>query len=78
MVWSCYYWSGNTSLTEKADIGEETQMKSAINKSECYGDCKSLTFIIFEHPENRWDLACDFFQRHEETDKMILTGCVGK
>lgn len=80
MAWSCYYsdGSGNTSVTKKADIGEETQMKSSLNKSERYGDYKSLTFIIFEHLENRWDLYCDFFQGREETDTTILTGCVGK
>ena len=53
MAWSCYYSDGseNTSVTKKADIGEETQMKSGLNKSGCYGDYKSLTFIIFEHLE---------------------------
>lgn len=38
-------------MTEKADIGEETQMKSGLNKSGPYGDYKRLTFIIFEHQE---------------------------
>lgn len=80
MAQSCYYsdCSGHTSLGKKADTGEETQMMSGLNKSEFNGDGKSLTFTLCEHLENQWDLSCDFFQGQGETDKMILTGCVGK